>query len=150
MVHAHLDNVVGHLRRLADPGHSHQPSDPSLLKRFVEQNDEAAFRILLERHGPTVLRVCRGVLHGGPDAEDAFQATFLIRWLSPPMGSCSPRRARTIRCGCGTWPGCKERCRARPEHVPGESVRLATLRRTVAARRFCEALLNGHSHQQRV
>ena len=78
MVHTHLDNIVGHLRRLADSGPSNQPSDPSLWQRFVEQNDEAAFRTLVERHGPAVLRVCRGVLHGCPDAEDAFQATFLM------------------------------------------------------------------------
>src|SRR5262245_53396789 len=52
--------------------------DPELLRRFSAQRDEAAFHALLRRHGPMVLDVCRGVLGDGPDAEDAFQATFLV------------------------------------------------------------------------
>jgi RNA polymerase sigma factor (sigma-70 family) len=53
-------------------------SDRRLLERFVSQQDEAAFAALLDRHGPMVLSVCRRVLSHAQDAEDAFQATFLV------------------------------------------------------------------------
>jgi hypothetical protein len=43
--------------------------------RFISAGDEAAFSVLLKRHGPLVLRVCHGILHDSHDAEDAFQAT---------------------------------------------------------------------------
>src|SRR5262249_9389848 len=45
---------------------------------FVTRTDEGAFEILLQRHGPMVLHVCRRVLPNLQDAEDAFQATFLV------------------------------------------------------------------------
>jgi RNA polymerase sigma factor (sigma-70 family) len=56
-------------------------SDAQLLDRFASRRDEAAeaaFEELVARHGPMVLRVCRGVLHDAHDAEDAFQAVFLV------------------------------------------------------------------------
>jgi RNA polymerase sigma factor (sigma-70 family) len=56
-------------------------SDAQLLDQFVAQRDdaaEAAFEELVIRHGPMVLRVCRGVLHDAHDAEDAFQAVFFV------------------------------------------------------------------------
>jgi RNA polymerase sigma factor (sigma-70 family) len=53
-------------------------SDAQLLERFVSGHDAAAFEALVARHGPMVLSVCRGVLRNPEDAEDAFQATFLI------------------------------------------------------------------------
>jgi RNA polymerase sigma factor (sigma-70 family) len=55
-----------------------QLPDPELLQRFVVQRDEAAFLTLLQRHGPLVLSVCRALLSNAADAEDAFQATFLV------------------------------------------------------------------------
>ncbi|AMV39919.1 RNA polymerase sigma factor [Planctomyces sp. SH-PL62] len=51
--------------------------DPRLLADFIEQSDPEAFAALVARHGPMVLRVCRGVLIDAHLAEDAFQATFL-------------------------------------------------------------------------
>ena len=53
-------------------------SDAQLLERFVAGHDAAAFEALVARHGPMVLSVCRGILNDPNDAEDAFQATFLI------------------------------------------------------------------------
>jgi RNA polymerase sigma factor (sigma-70 family) len=55
----------------------HQP-DSELLARFADQRDEAAFAALVARHGPMVLGVCRRILRHSHDAEDAFQATFLV------------------------------------------------------------------------
>jgi RNA polymerase sigma factor (sigma-70 family) len=54
------------------------PSDRELLDCFVRERDSAAFRNLVVRHGPAVLQVCRGVLQDPHEAEDAFQATFLV------------------------------------------------------------------------
>jgi RNA polymerase sigma factor (sigma-70 family) len=53
-------------------------SDRTLLQRFAVERDEAAFTVLVERHGPMVLDVCRRVLHDAHEAEDACQATFLV------------------------------------------------------------------------
>lgn len=70
-------------------------SDAQLLDRFRAGRDTSAFEALVTRHGPMVLAVCRGVLRDPHDAEDAFQATFLVL----------VRKAGTIR-GCdalGGW-----------------------------------------------
>jgi RNA polymerase sigma factor (sigma-70 family) len=52
-------------------------TERQLLESFVAANDPDAFQILIERHGPTVLAVCRTVLREQHDVEDAFQDTFL-------------------------------------------------------------------------
>src|SRR5437016_3507469 len=53
-------------------------TDADLLTRFNQSRDEAAFAALVHRHGPMVLAVCRRLLSDRHEAEDAFQATFLV------------------------------------------------------------------------
>src|SRR5262245_15474302 len=53
-------------------------SDHNLLAAYEAEHGQAAFTELMRRHGPMVLRTCRRVLDHGPDAEDAFQATFVM------------------------------------------------------------------------
>lgn len=52
--------------------------DQELLRRFVSQRDEAAFAAIVRRHGPMVMRVAVRTLQNEHDAEDVFQATFLV------------------------------------------------------------------------
>jgi RNA polymerase sigma factor (sigma-70 family) len=53
-------------------------TDEELLARFFQRKEDAAFVALVERHGPLVYRVCRRVLRDTNDADDAFQATFMV------------------------------------------------------------------------
>src|SRR5262245_61160448 len=73
-----LADVLQYIRCLAGDRLGDETSDGQLLRRFVEQRDEGAFAAILLRHGPLVFGVCRQVLHEAHDAEDAFQATFLV------------------------------------------------------------------------
>src|SRR3954453_7486181 len=78
MAPGQLTGAVDQLPRAALSGQGAALTDAQLLGRFVEQGDEAAFAGLLRRHGPMKLGVCRRLLRSPHDAQDAFQATFLV------------------------------------------------------------------------
>jgi RNA polymerase sigma factor (sigma-70 family) len=76
--------LLQHIRRLAgDPQET--LSDAELLHRFLVARDDSAFATVVQRHGPMVFSVCQSVLRQRHDAEDAFQAAFLI--LAQKAGS---------------------------------------------------------------
>src|SRR5262245_35360990 len=78
MATGQLGSVVRHLRKAALLQDGADRTDGELLECFLARRDEAAFEALVQRHGPMVLGVCRRVLKNQADAEDAFQATFLV------------------------------------------------------------------------
>jgi RNA polymerase sigma factor (sigma-70 family) len=121
MANAQLTGVVRHIRRLVKASASAQVLDSQLLQRFITQHDEAAFTELVGRHGGMVLGVCRSVLRHTHDAEDVFQATFLLLAL----------RAASIRnrTSLASW-------------LHGVAYRLAQQARRKAARR--------RTHEQRI
>ncbi|HYT94613.1 MAG TPA: sigma-70 family RNA polymerase sigma factor, partial [Gemmataceae bacterium] len=79
--------VLRHIRELVAAEQTDRLPDHELLERFIAAHQEAAFAALVRRHGPLVLGVCRRVLGNAADAEDAFQAAFLVL----------ARKATTIR-----------------------------------------------------
>jgi RNA polymerase sigma factor (sigma-70 family) len=78
MAAGQLDAVLRYIQRLVRAPEMDQATDRQLLERFVARREEAAFAVLMKRHGPMVLGVCHRLLHNDHDAEDAFQATFFV------------------------------------------------------------------------
>src|SRR4051812_24452398 len=77
----HQESSIGSLRTLFMSGAVGGLTDGELLDRFVSRgatDAESAFEVLIRRHGSMVLAVCRSVLRDRHEAEDAFQATFLV------------------------------------------------------------------------
>jgi RNA polymerase sigma factor (sigma-70 family) len=78
MAAANVDAFLRRLtRRMAAETWANE-SDQQLVGRLLEERDQAAFEVLVRRHGPMVYRVCWRILQHAQDAEDAFQATFLV------------------------------------------------------------------------
>jgi hypothetical protein len=73
-----MHSVLRHIRQMVGKTELGNRSDGQLLHQFISRRDEAAFAALVQRHGPMVLGVCRRLLRNSYDAEDAFQATFLL------------------------------------------------------------------------
>jgi RNA polymerase sigma factor (sigma-70 family) len=95
MVGEQLTRVLRQIHHLVAACRAEELSDAQALERFVAAREEAAFRALVRRHGPLVWGVCRRVLRHEQDAEDAFQATFLV--LAERAGSI--RRPESV----GSW-----------------------------------------------
>jgi RNA polymerase sigma factor (sigma-70 family) len=95
MANAQLTGVLRHIRRLTAHPPAEDLSDGQLLDRFVAGQEEAAFAALVRRHSGLVLGVCRRLLGHEQDAEDAFQATFLV--LAKKAGSIRNKEA------VGSW-----------------------------------------------
>jgi RNA polymerase sigma factor (sigma-70 family) len=90
-------NILQALRRVVENQRARELPDKDLLRRFVVRHDEAAFLALLRRHGPMVLGICRALLPNAADAEDAFQATFLIFVRKAPSIHKGPSLASWLR-----------------------------------------------------
>jgi RNA polymerase sigma factor (sigma-70 family) len=95
MVKRSFNGVFENLRKASAMQTNRVLSDRELLECFVETRDESAFMVLIERHGPMVLGVCRRVLPNVHDVEDACQATFIVL----------ARKAATVRkkTSLGSW-----------------------------------------------
>ena len=106
--------ATAELGRLFDTGSLSGLSEWELLEQFLAHRDELAFQVLVSRHGPMVLGICRRMLANAADVEDAFQATFLV--LLKRAGSLGPGDA------IAAW-------------LHGVAVRVAQQARCVAARR---------------
>jgi RNA polymerase sigma factor (sigma-70 family) len=78
MAATQLSKVVRQLRSVLARRDTAGLTEADLWERYVRERDEAAFETLVRRHGPMVLGVCRRILRNEQDAEDAFQATFLV------------------------------------------------------------------------
>jgi RNA polymerase sigma factor (sigma-70 family) len=78
MAKAPLEGVFHHIRKMVDAQTLAEATDEQLVERFARGHEEPAFAALLKRHGPMVLSVSQGILRQLEDAEDFFQATFLL------------------------------------------------------------------------
>ena len=109
-----LGRVVDRFRVLARMDDLQARPDADLLRLFARDRDEAAFELLVRRHGRAVMGVCGRLLSDRVDAEDAYQATFLVL----------ARRARALRdpAAVGCW-------------LHGVARRVALEARALAARR---------------
>src|SRR5713101_9087189 len=84
-------NLFRALRKASLLGTGEAVTDGELLESFIARKDEAAFEVLVRRHGPMVYAVCRRMVGDAHGAEDAFQATFLV--LARKAGSVVPQAA---------------------------------------------------------
>jgi RNA polymerase sigma factor (sigma-70 family) len=128
-----LNRAIQGLRRAVLINDAVGLTDAELLTCFIERRDEAAFETLLRRHGPMVLGICRRVLHNQHDAEDAFQATFLVL-----VGKASSIVPRTM---VGNW-------LYGVAHTTSLRARVALARRQAKEREVLAMRPNNSSHQE--
>jgi RNA polymerase sigma factor (sigma-70 family) len=81
--------LLAFIRRMTVSRSHSELTDNELLQRFAAQREESAFTALMHRHGPMVLGVCQSILQDTQDAEDVFQATFLVL-VRKPRGIARP------------------------------------------------------------
>jgi RNA polymerase sigma factor (sigma-70 family) len=86
-----LNSLVHYIGKLAGTPATAALTDADLLRRFVSEQDESAFALLVERHGRLVWSVCRHLLSHEQDVEDAYQATLLV--LARKAGSIRNQRS---------------------------------------------------------
>jgi RNA polymerase sigma factor (sigma-70 family) len=90
-----LNRLVGRLRQALDADALGSATDGDLLDHFRRHRDPAAFEMIVRRHGARVIAACRRVLADAADADDSFQATFLVLMRDPG----SVRSGKTL----GAW-----------------------------------------------
>jgi RNA polymerase sigma factor (sigma-70 family) len=108
-------------------------SDSELLDCFVKERDSVAFRNLVVRHGPVVLQVCRAVLQDPHEADDTFQATFLVLVRKAPSIQDPESLGGWLR-GVAYRTAVRSRCR--------------TARRRVIERTLADKSPSEHSHEK--
>jgi RNA polymerase sigma factor (sigma-70 family) len=103
MASAQQGAALRHINRLFGEGTVAGLSDARLLERYVSERDDLAFQALVQRHGPMVMAVCRCLLDDPNDADDAFQAAFLLLarkarsiWINGSVGGWLHRVAWRI------------------------------------------------------
>src|SRR5262245_13425766 len=116
------DTLLRYIRGLVLRPESDETTDATLLGRFISARDQTAFAALVNRHGPLVFHVCRRVLGDVHEAEDAFQAAFLV--LARKAATVRPREAL-------------------PAWLHGVARRVALKARSARARRFRGATAPG-------
>jgi RNA polymerase sigma factor (sigma-70 family) len=78
MATGQIHPVIRYIRKLAGAGPAGEATDAQLLARFIKNRDESAFAMIVERHGPMVLNICRRMLNDAHEVDDVFQAVFLV------------------------------------------------------------------------
>jgi RNA polymerase sigma factor (sigma-70 family) len=124
MTRMHGGAAIRQIRLLFGEGTLAGLSDAEILERYVSRREELAFEALVQRHGAMVLGVCRGILRDRDDADDAFQAAFLLLarkagslWIEDSLGGwlhrVASRIALQMRAGAARRRDCERRAAER-------------------------------------
>src|SRR5262245_15256367 len=124
MAHRPQPSLLHYLRYATGLWRDDSRADGELLAAFAATHDEAVFAVLVARHGQAVWRACVRVLDDTPEAEDAFQATFMALASKPPalrgeslggwLNTTAHRLALNARRGAGRRGRLEADVRARP------------------------------------